>query len=114
MPRAWNEQVQDYPKLDRRPYRVLIEAVSRHKAERCIGLQLVHLDSEQAGRRHNVRIPLPLRPGGIGAELARALRTELRVGDRVSPKEWQVRSLRVTFTQGQDEVEHFLPDIAEE
>lgn len=98
-------------------YRARIEEIKVKKAENHVSLRLVHLDADQAGRVHDMRIPSGFLPGGITAELVSAVGEEVTIGKVLTPEDWQGQSLRVTFTtnkQGQDEVEHFLPDIAEE
>jgi hypothetical protein len=60
-------------------------SVSKSKAPRGILVCLLHLDRENAGRKHDAMLPLPVQDHGISAEFLRGCGLAVKPGGWVSP-----------------------------
>ena len=87
--RPFELTIEDYPPLDPKQwYLVGVRNISRATGKApVIQVELVHLDSEQAGRVHDIRLALPLRPGNLAAEMFRCLGFATDVNQIIRPRE---------------------------
>lgn len=88
MPRAWEILVEPYPEMDAdRDYLVSVLSIKKSKGPRGISVVLEHVDGEQAGRKHSMVLPLPIRPDGIAGDFFRACGMDVAVGGRLTPRD---------------------------
>jgi hypothetical protein len=88
MGRTWQVMVMDYPEFRRNQvYRARIRRLTKSPKPRGMCVLLEYLDDDQAGRTHEVFLPLPIRPAGLTASLFTAAGVDLAVGKTVNPKD---------------------------
>ena len=87
--RPFELTVEDYPPLDpKRWYPLGVRNISRAVGKASeFGVELAHLDPEQAGRVHREVLVLPVRPGNLAAEFFRCLGFAIDVGQIIRPRE---------------------------
>jgi len=104
MPRPLELTVQSWPPLKHRPY--AMEVLTLRKKGQAIHVTLVHLDDEQAGRRQEICLSLPLLPSPHPSTLFfDALGFPVHVSARINPKEAIGRRMLVTFDTATADVE---------
>ena len=87
-PRQLSVTVCPWPEYrDGRRYRARVERVVKSAKPSGLAVELEHLDSDQQGRRLEVILPLPPRPGGLTAGLFRACGMDVIVGARIVVQE---------------------------
>lgn len=76
-----------------------VRVISVEKSVEPSGIRLVieHVDAEQAGRRHELVLGPPFRPGSLAAQLFEAAGISCAPGSRVAPKELVGRVVTAFF-----------------
>lgn len=96
MPRKWLVPVKPWPTL---PQHIThpMQVLDIRKARKGMLVALEHLGNEQAGRRHEIVLPLDIYPDNLTARFLRAAGLDLAVGGRVCPTEAVGKTVLVTF-----------------
>jgi len=103
MPKLFSLTVEDYPGLRKDAwYRLRVISVKKNRVPAGLQVELEHIDESQAGRKHVITFPLPLRPGGPTAEFLRACGFDLAVGTEVQPQEAVGKTVLATFGETND------------
>lgn len=104
MPRAWELLVEPHPTIDTgRDYLMLVLSIKKNKGSQGIAVVVEHLDGDQAGRKHSIVLPLPIRPSGITAEFFKACYMEPIVGRALLPKEVIGRTIKARFMREEED-----------
>ena len=97
MPRHWQLEIQPWDPLDAKRWcRTRVVSVRRNAKPTGISVELENLESDQAGRRHSLIMPMP-RPEGLTAEFFRACGMEVAAGKTLTPKEAIGTVVKVRF-----------------
>jgi hypothetical protein len=110
MPRPWTLTVEPYPPLTGEPHPVRIMDI-RKDARSTITVILEHTTQEQAGRSHNVTLPIPLRPGTLTAGLFQACGFETDPGTTIEPKKVLGREILAKFAAVSDSGEYIATEF---
>ena len=106
MPRRWSIEVRPWPKLrvgKRYPMQVL--AVRRSSRPSGILVDLEHLCKQQAGRCHEVLLPLDVYPGNLTARFLKAAGLTIAIGENVCPSDAVGTTILITFGPSRDGAE---------
>jgi len=101
-PRSWELEVEHWPAFSGgKPYRVRVLSIRKRKKQGksrpALLIEIEHLNGVQAGRRHELALPLPLRPDSLTTRFFRALGISAQVGQKVTPVQAIGGELSVEF-----------------
>jgi len=101
MPRPWRLRVEHYPEyVEGRWY--LVEPYEIEPSADGVRVSLRHRDRAQEGRRHDVILPIPLRPCGLANEFFQAAGIAVVAGGTVDPKAALGVPMRVRLAQAEN------------
>lgn len=101
MPRKWTLTAKSWPGINAgRPYPMQVLDIRKSKEGMLVTLE--HFCKSQAGRRHEVVLPLDIYPDNLTARLLRAAGLTVVVGEHVSPAEALGATILVTFEPTRD------------
>ena len=95
MARKWLVEVKQWPSLRHRAYPMRILDIRKSKKEILVTLE--HLSNEQAGRRHEIVLPVAIYPDNLTARFLRAAGLTITVGEKVCPSDATGTAIGVVF-----------------
>ena len=109
--RKWQEIVKPFdPLKENHPYLVRITRICKDPNVKAMCVTLEHIgDDIQAGRIHQISLPLPIRPEGLTANFFRATGIQLEVGYKITPTVVIGKTTYARFSQSKENEEaHIL------
>ncbi len=103
MPRPLSIPIEDHKNLRKRSwYPLRVASFKKNRTPPGLQVVLEHVDESQAGRKHVIVFPLPLRPAGPIAEFLQACGFDLVVGTKVETQEAVGTVVLATFAKTND------------
>ena len=103
MPRKKYEIVQDHPAYrPNRWYLLRVLEITRQGRPLAFHVSLENLDQEQAGRVHQVDLPLPIMPSGLSSSFFNACGFDTSVGARIAYEDATGKTALAKFTPSPD------------
>jgi hypothetical protein len=103
VPRKWLETVRPWPALDScASYPLRVTRVEKCADPPALRVELEFTLAEQAGRRHSVLLPLPIRPAGLTCDFLRACGLDAAPGKTVAPRDALGKAVLARFAPSQD------------
>lgn len=98
MPPHWKVTVKNFEDLKPNTvYSTRVASVDKTSNGKAIHVTLEHTDECQAGRLHEVELPLPIRPRGPAADLFRPCGMEVVVNGKITPRDIVGSAVGVRF-----------------